>query len=188
MPSSVRDVHVENLLAGRRFLIDWTLNDDSEGVSIYRIYRSSNANGDFQLLTTITAPTSQFVDKVPFTFGIIFYYKVVAVNSSGLASDISLASPVSDVTFDQFEEKPFRATTVTFDSFVYNETPGGLLNNSNLVYQTAYLYRLGTIQFFKNGLLLKPTVDYTENNDQQSITATVAPISTDKLRLHYTKV
>jgi hypothetical protein len=188
MPSPVRDVHVENLLSGRRFLIDWVLNDDVEGVTVYKIYRSSNQFSDFQLLTTINAPTSQYIDKVPFTFGIIFYYKVVAVNSSGLSSDFTLAEPVSDVTFDQFEEAPFQATTVAFTSFVYNETPGGLLNNSNLIYQTAYLYRLGTTQLFKNGSLLKPTIDYAENNDQQSITMTVAPLSTDSLRIHYTKV
>ncbi len=188
MPNIVQGTTVENLLTGRRFLVEWSPNQPSEGVSSYQIWRAENSLSGFELTATVSAPTTQYVDKVPFTFGIAFFYKVIAVDAAGLSSDITITTPVSDVTFDSFEEFPFRPTNVTFDSFVKNEASVGTQDSANTTFSTAALYRLGTLEVVINGVVKTRDVDYTENNDQQNFTITVAPASSDVIRLNYVKL
>lgn len=188
MPSTVRDVHVENLLAGRRFLVEWDLNLTSEGVTIYEIHRSNVETAGYQKISEINSPTNQFIDKVPYTFGINYFYKVLAKNASGLLSDINASSAVSDTTMDSFEEHPFRATTVTFDSFV---TGGGLIGTQdsvNVTFTTTFLYRFNSVEIFRNGLSLVRGIGFTEDNDQTTLTLTIAPALADTLVANYRKV
>jgi len=181
MPSIVRHPVVTNLLAGRRILVEWELNDAAEGVTIYQVWRSNLEYESYAKIADIISPYKQYVDKVPYTFGLNFFYKVVAVDASGMSSDISQTPPVSDTTFDGFEEKPFRATTVTFDSFVMGEIPSGAIDGSNHAFTTASLFRYNTTQVVLNvgstsHLLIRGT-DYTEGTNQATLTVNTAPVS-----------
>lgn len=184
-PTTVRNVVVTNLLSGFRFLVEWTLNSDSEGVTAYKVFRSPNQDAGFSLIQTVQSPGTQFIDKVPFTYGAVFYYKVVAVSASGMSSDITLAPAVTDITFDEFEEKPFRSTDVRFDSFIVGETPIGLLNGSNVLYTTSNYFRTSTLAVYYDGLRLARNVGFTEGADQKSFTMTAAPVSGHLLRTDY---
>ncbi len=188
MPSIVKGVSVENLLAGRRFLVEWDLNLPSEVVTTYEVQRSTCENKDFVKIADVVAPNTQFVDKVPFTFGVIFFYKVLAVDGTGLKSDIIDSSPVSDQTFDQFEEKPFRATTVAFDSFVVGEVPTGAINGVNTTYTTASLFRFNTVEVRINGVALVRGTGFTESNDQLTLILTAAPTGGQSVIVNYIKV
>lgn len=185
MPTSVRDVRVENLLSGRRMLIEWTPNSSSEGVTAYEIWRSTQEFQGFEKIGEVQDPTYQFIDKIPYTFGIVFFYKVLARDASGLKSDITQANPVSDVTFDDFEEHPFRATTLAHDAHVVNEVPVGLVNGVNKIYTVSNLFRFDTVQVFVNGV---NRTDFTENAAQNSITLTTAPAIGNTIVINYIKL
>ena len=188
MPATVRDVHVENLLSGRRFLIEWDLNNTSESVTSYEVHRSNNETQGYAVVATITSPTNQYIDKVPYTFGINYFYKVLARDGTGILTDINDAAAVQDTTFDSFEEKPFRATTVTFDSFVTGGALAGVQDTINITYTSTSLYRFNTTEIFRNGVALVRGVGYTENNDQTTITMTIAPAPADTLTINFLKV
>ena len=188
IPSPVRDVHVENLLSGRRMLIEWTPNLAGEVVTVYEIWRSTVEYQGFEKIGQVNAPTYQFIDKVPYTFGIVYFYKVLALNNSGLLSDINATNAVQDSTFDNFEERPFRATMVTYDSFVKGEVPVGVKNSVNKVFNTASLFRFDSVEVFVNGLALVRGVGFTENVDQQTITLTAAPAPASSILINYIAV
>lgn len=187
MPSVVNGVKVENLLSGRRFLIEWGLNLPNEGVSVYQIWRSTTEQSGFVKIADIYSPTNQFIDKVPFTYGVTFFYKVVAVTSGGISSDITAVTGTSDVTFDNFDEEPFRATNLTFDSFVKNETPVGVVDGLNAVFQTVYLYRVNMLEVFVNGVL-RLSSDYSMGTDQKTFTFIFPPALGSVVRVNYLKI
>ena len=193
-PTPVNGVSVENLLAGRRMLVEWNLNPSIQGVTQYTVWRSTQEYQGFEKIATLDSPTYQFIDKVPYTFGIIFFYKVLAVSATGISGDIKQANAVSDQTFDDFEEKPFRATTLQFDALVTNETPGGSVDGVNKTFTTANLFRFGTLQVFLNGINRinassgAAVVDYTEGNDQMSFTFASAPTIDDIIVISYLKL
>src|ERR1035437_3378700 len=166
MPNVVTHVEVTNLLGGFRFLIEWSLNTDT--VTAYKVYRSPNQDQGFNLIATVVDPGNQYIDKGPFTYGATFYYKVVAVNASGLSGDLAQAEAVTDMTFDDFEEKPFRSTEINVSSFVFDETPGGARDNINSNYTTSRYFRSGTLAVYFDGVRL-PKPDYcVEGPDQKS--------------------
>jgi hypothetical protein len=70
---------------------------------------------------------TSFVDNVPFTFGITWYYKVTAVDNGGNESSLALTAPVQDMSFSQFVEQPF-PTQVEVDDLVNDEIPSGPIN------------------------------------------------------------
>jgi len=187
-PSVVRDVNVENLMSGRRFLIEWVLNEITEGVTTYEIWRSTTESGsDYVHIGSVQAPTVQFIDKVPFTYGVTFFYKVIAVNAGGARGDISAITGTADVTFDNFDEEPFRATNLTFDSFVRNETPLGIIDGINYTFQTQFLYRSNSLEIYVNGVHRLPT-DFQTNNDQKTFTFIFPPAPGSIVNVNYLKV
>ena len=172
MPSVVRNIVVDNLLSGRRMLVEWDLNNVSESITAYEIWRSTTEYQGFQKVAEVPSPMYQYVDKVPFTFGIIFFYKVLARDNTGLRSDIHQTAAVQDSTFDDFEEAPFRATSVSFNDFIVGEVPSGVIDGVNATFTLANLFRFNTTEVCINGLVLNRATDYTENADQQTITLT----------------
>ena len=188
MPTPVRDVHVENLLSGRRMLIEWTPNSSLEGVTAYEIWRSTMEYQGFEKIAEVNDPTYQFIDKVPYTFGVVFFYKVIARDASGYRSDITISNSVSDVTFDDFEEHPFRSTTLVFDSFISNEVPSGTINSSNTSFTTASLFRFDTVQVFVNGVARVRGVGFTEGADQRTLTISPAPATSSTVAVNYIKL
>lgn len=193
-PTPTLGVSVENLLAGRRFLIEWDLNPAIQGVTQYSIWRSTQEYQGFEQMAIVNSPTYQWIDKVPYTFGVIFFYKVVAINASGVSSDITQSNAVSDQTFDDFEEKPFRATTLQFDALITGETPSGAIDGVNKIFTTANLFRFGTLQVFLNGVNRinaasgAIVVDFTEGANQMSFTFTNAPSANNVIIVGYLKL
>jgi hypothetical protein len=74
-------------------------------------------------------------------------------------------------------------------NFVHDETPAGLIDGVNTLYTLARIPKSGTLVLVKNGLRLRPTVDYTTaiNNATHvfEITMTAAPAGGDWLRADY---
>ena len=186
-PDTVKAIQVLNLLVSRGYLIKWAGNLEPDVVSYY-VYRSSSPtdNSSFVVIGTVPVPVTSFFDQVPFTFGIVYYYKVTAIDVNGNESDLEATSPSSDSTFHTFEEQPF-AATVTVADFIYDEQPAGILDSSNKVFVTANAYRKLTVEFFKNGLKLTRGVDFAEGPQSQQITLVSAPTSTDVIRVNYQK-
>jgi hypothetical protein len=188
MPTPVRDVHVENLLSGRRMLVEWTPNSLAEGVTAYEIWRSTMEYQGFEKIAEVNDPTYQFIDKLPYTFGIVFFYKVIARDASGLKSDISQSNAVQDSTFDDFEERPFRSITLSADSFVVSETPTGIVDGANKTFTVAHTFRFGTLQVFINGVNRFRTTDFSEDPSQISFTFVNAPALGSTLVVNYVKL
>jgi len=194
IPSVVRGVRCFNLLSNRRFLIEWSLNDPVESITTYYIYRSTTESGDrgnngaYVKIGQINSPTTQFIDIVDFTYGVVYYYKVLAVSSSGLVGNISEALPVSDMTFDSFEEEPFRVATITTDSFVTGERVTGTINSINNTFTLSSFFRLGSTAIHLNGIRQALGPDYVEQNDQRTIIFVIPPGTGSIIIADYLKI
>lgn len=185
-PAQVQGIRATNLLANRGFIIQWAANVEPN-IALYRVYRSSSPTDDssFQVIGTTPANVTSFVDNVPFTFGITWYYKITALDNGNNESSLELTSPVQDMSFHSFEEQPF-PTQVNTPSLVNGETPSGQINGINTLFTTSYPFRSNTLSVFLNGAKLILGVDYTLNIPQQ-FTLVTAPISGDLLRCDYIK-
>jgi hypothetical protein len=185
-PATVMGTRSTNLLANRGFLIQWAANVEPN-IFVYRVYRSSSPtdNSSFQVIGTTPANVTSFVDNVPFTFGISWYYKVTALDNGNNESSLSLTSPVQDMSFSQFVEQPF-PTQVEVNDLINGEIPSGSLNGTNVLFTTTYPFKASTLSVFLNGVKLMRNVDYTLNIPQQ-FTLVSAPLSTDYLRVDYLK-
>lgn len=185
-PSIVTGIRSTNLLANQGFLIQWSANP-APNIFIYRVYRSSSPTDDssFQVIGTTPANVTSYVDNVPFTFGITWYYKVTALDTGNNESALELTSPVQDMSFHSFEEQPF-PTQINTPSLVNGETPSGLLDGTNTLFTTTYPFRNGTLSVYLNGVKLMQGIDYILNIPQQ-FTLVIAPVSMDYLRVDYIK-
>src|SRR5271157_207431 len=107
-PAQVQGIRSTNLLANRGFLIQWSANVEPN-IFVYRVYRSSSPtdNSSFQVIGTTPANVTSYVDNVPFSFGITWYYKITALDNGNNESSLDLTSPVQDMSFSQFVEQPF---------------------------------------------------------------------------------
>lgn len=185
-PAVVMGIRTTNLLANRGFIIQWAANLEPN-IALYRVYRSSSPtdNSSFYMIGTTPANVTSFIDNVPYTFGITWYYKVTALDTGNNESSLNLTNPVQDMTFSQFVEQPF-PTQVEVNDLVNGEIPSGALDSVNTVYVTANPFKFGTLSVFLNGVKLMLGVDYTVNIPQQ-FTLVAAPLSTDYIRVDYLK-
>jgi hypothetical protein len=185
-PATVMGLRSTNLLANRGFLIEWAANVEPN-IFVYRVYRSSSPTDDssFQIIATTPANVTSYVDNVPFTFGITWYYKVTALDTGNNESSLELTSPVQDMSFHSFEEQPF-PTQVNTPDLVNGEIPNGVLNGVNTLFTTTFPFRNNTLSVYLNGNKLILGVNYTVSIPQQFILVT-APVSTDLLRVDYIK-
>jgi hypothetical protein len=199
MPSIIQNIQVVNLLNNRRYLIQWEQSPESTVVS-YNVYRSESQFAGFALVNStpnlVGAFNPQYIDTVPFTFGVNFYWKVTAVDNLGNESDLSSTPAVSDVTIGQFDEEPFKQVLVQKEDLIYDEIPMGLQNGTNTTYTTLYPFRAGSLQFIRNGIIQTetgPNPNYIEffitiNGVQSSgFTVSIPGLTTDVLRINYTK-
>jgi hypothetical protein len=185
-PAPVMGIRATNLLANRGFIIQWSANPEPN-VALYRVYRSSSPTDDssFQVIGTTPANVTSYVDNVPYTFGITWYYKITALDTGNNESSLELTNPVQDMSFSMFVEQPF-PTQVNTPSLVNNETPSGSINGTNTLFTTSYPFRTNTLSIYLNGVKLMPTVDYALNIPQQ-FTLVEAPTLGDNLRVDYIK-
>jgi len=185
-PGIVQGTRATNLLANRGFLIQWAANVDPN-IALYRVYRSSSPtdNSSFYLIGTTPPIVTSYVDNVPYTYGITWYYKVIALDTSNNESSLDLTSPVQDMSFSQFVEQPF-PTQVEVGDLVNGETPIGLINGTNTIFATINPFKTSTLSVYLNGVKLIATVDYAVTIPQQ-FTLVEAPLATDYLRVDYLK-
>ena len=135
-PAVVQGISSTNLLANRGFLIRWAANTEPD-IAWYRVYRSSSPtdNSSFYVIGTTPPNVTSFVDNVPFTFGITWYYKVTAIDTGNNESSLDLTNPVQDMTFSQFVEQPF-PTQVEVGDLVNGEIPVGVINGASTTITT----------------------------------------------------
>lgn len=185
-PAVVQGLRSTNLLANRGFLIQWAANTEPD-ISVYRVYRSSSPtdNSSFYLIGTTPNNVTSFIDNVPYTFGITWYYKVTALDTANNESSLDLTSPVQDMSFSQFVEQPF-PTQVEVGDLVNGEIPSGAIDGTNTIFVTANPFKANTLSVFLTGVKLTLGIDYTLNIPQQ-FTLVTAPISPDYLRVDYLK-
>lgn len=186
-PDTVKVIRVYNLLAERGYLISWQPNQETN-IANYKIYRSESPTDaeNFKLLGSVNNQVTSYIDKVPFTFGIVWYYVVTAVDDGGNESSISRTTPSHENTYHSFEEQPF-PNTVSASDFVKDEKPTGLVDALNALYTTKYPFRLGTVEVFLNGVKLIPVVDFNEGPSSQQITFTDPPNVGGEIRVNYTR-
>lgn len=94
---------------------------------------------------------------------------------------------VAPTTGDDIWVDYVRSDTVLVGDTSYqriNETPTGLVNSSNTVYDTAETFIAGSLQVFLNGQLQALTIDYAET-DTNTFTMVTAPLTDDTLRVTY---
>lgn len=186
-PDTVKAIRVFNLLAERGFLITWQPNQETNIVK-YNVYRSESPTdfGNFQLLGSTIPPVLSWLDTVPFTFGIVFYYLVTAVDDGGNESALELTTPVHEHTFHSFEEQPF-PNTISSSDFVNDETPTGVIDGVNITFTTINPYRRGSVEVFLNGVKQLPVVHFNEGPLSQQITFTDPPDLGSYIRVNYRK-
>lgn len=185
-PATVMGLRSTNLLANRGFIIQWAANVEPN-IALYRVYRSSSPtdNSSFQVIATTPPNVTSYVDNVPFSFGITWYYKVTALDTGNNESPLDLTSPVQDMSFHSFEEQPF-PTQVNTSDLVNGEIPSGQINGTNTLFTTTYPFKASTLSVFKNGDKLTLGIDYVLNIPQQ-FTLMVAPTIGTVLRVDYIK-
>jgi hypothetical protein len=69
-------------------------------------------------------------------------------------------------------------------SFVIGETPSGLVNGSNAIFQSLFPFTPESLQVFVNGVSQALTIDYTTSGTQ-TINLSVSPILGDIIRINY---
>lgn len=186
-PDTVKAIRVFNLLAERGYLITWQPNQEINMVK-YRVYRSESPTDftNFQSLGDVPVPVTSFLDRVPFTFGIVFYYIVTAIDDGQNESSLVLTTPAQENSYHSFEEQPFFNTIVSSD-FITDEVPVGAVDTVNTLFTTAFPYRKGSVEIYLNGVKLLPTVDFNEGPQSQQITFVNAPDTGGVLRINYKK-
>lgn len=113
---------------------------------------------------------------------------MLGTTTTGAATFTSLSGDVSVTGAGVTAVNNASGTGFTkYGNFVVNETPGGLLNNSNVTYTLAFAPVAGSVQLYVNGQLLDPGAgnDYTISTN--TITMLYTLISTDKIRANYLK-
>lgn len=127
-PANVRALQVTNLLDNRGFLLQWAPNIENNIVA-YKVYRSSSPTdiSSFALINSTPANVTSYIDNVSFTFGLVYYYIVTALDNGGNESALDTANPTQDMSFHSFEEQPF-PTVILSSDVINNETPSGLIN------------------------------------------------------------
>ena len=124
---------------------------------------------------------------------------VSVVSANGFAGTVATASSTPAITLTtsitgilKGSSSALVAAIVGTDyvnnaSFVFNETPTGLVNGSNVTYTLANTPTAGTVQVFLNGSLQEAGAgnDYTISTN--TITYLTAPVTNDKIRVHYMK-
>jgi hypothetical protein len=72
-------------------------------------------------------------------------------------------------------------------NMIFDETPTGLVNGSNLNFQTQFDFQLGGLLVYLNGLRQRDPQDYTETSTQ-TFSFTQAPLAGDQVRIDYLRL
>ena len=109
--------------------------------------------------------------------------RTAVINAAGMI-DAAIGNPGDCVHVDGTAGS-CGSTTVAI-VFVDNEVPTGALDGSNLTYKLSRTPSpSSSLQFFRNGLLLKPGTDYTLSGSTVSLDASQVPQQGDTLLTSY---
>lgn len=108
--------------------------------------------------------------------------QVYVANGSGVFKRVSISG---DATLAADGTLTITNPGLQSTNFVFNEVPTGSINGVNTGFTTANTPTAGTVQVFLNGLLQRPTTDYSVSG--ATITMTSAPETGDALYVHYLK-
>lgn len=191
-PAVIHTLDVQNLLADRGFLLSWKPGLETDLVG-YNVYRSPSPtdNSSYELLSASKPSTPvnvySWIDKVPYSFGITFYYKVTAMDSEGNESSLFLTTPMQDNSFHSFDEQPF-FQQVQLNTLVIDEAVVGTPNGVLLIFSTASSYKNGTLAVYLNGVRQIRGVDFNEGPTQQQFTFVIPPVTGGVIRVDYTRL
>jgi len=130
--------------------------------SVIKAQTGSDENGILLVRPTITPELSKLSD----------------VDATGLADGNYLS-------WDNANSKWVATAPLGTTSFVTNETPTGLVNGTNTVFDTANNYVGGTLQVFRDGQLMKGGGDDYTETDSNTFTFTTAPLTGSVLLVSY---
>lgn len=184
-PSVVTNLQVVSLLSNRQFIVSWNQNPELN-IASYNIYRSEAQFDGFGVVGAVSKLSTQFIDTVPFTFGINFFWKVTAVDSLGNESDLNNSSSVSDISIGAFDDEPFKQVIVQKQDLIFYEQPLGLLNGANTTFTTIFPFRHGTLQLIRDHEMEIPG-DFTEFMSGSGFTVSSAPAVTESFLVNYVK-
>lgn len=184
-PANVRALQVTNLLDDRGFLLQWAPNLENNIVA-YKVYRSNSPTdiSSFALLNSVAPNVTSYIDNVPFTFGLTYYYIVTALDNGGNESSLDTANPTQDMSFHSFEEQPF-PVVIQSGNIIDGEVPSGAIDGVNTLYTTAYPYKSNTLAVYVNGLKLPTPTNSFVLNPPQQFTITGTPLSGVLLTVSY---
>jgi len=74
---------------------------------------------------------------------------------------------------------------ITFDHFIYGETPTGVINSINKIFVLSNIPRVGTVRIILNGMLQNEIDDYNIVNN--IITFIKSPRTNSNILVHYIK-
>ena len=76
-----------------KWRVIWEANPDSENVDYYTIYKGTNESfNSMDSVARINHPNTEFIDSLGLNLGQMYYYRVVAVNDTGVSSNPSDAA------------------------------------------------------------------------------------------------
>jgi hypothetical protein len=191
-PAVIHTLDVQNLLADRGFLLSWAPGLETNLVG-YNVYRSPSPtdNSSYELLSaskpSCPITTRNWIDKVPYSFGITFYYKVTAMDDQGNESSLFLTTPCHDNSFHSFDEQPF-FQQVQLNTPVIDEAVVGTPNNILVTFSTAAAYKAGTLAVYLNGARQIRGDDFNEGPTQTQFTFTDPPDAGGTIRVDYIRL
>ena len=151
-------------LAGpSRAALQWNANDSIDNVTTYRLSRAAGTGAAFSSASVIwTGLALNYVDTTtgPSTG---YTYFLEALNAVGA----STPTAGEDVTTG--------VGSLTEGSFVFNETPSGAADGSNVTFGLAHAPTAGNLILSVGGIVQVPGTNYTLSGD--TITMTTAPAS-----------
>jgi hypothetical protein len=108
---------------------------------------------------------------------------LIAVQSTPAPAISVTSTPAPIIEVGEVVEVPSQNTALTF---VYNETPAGVRNNSNATFTTLFHFVPESVQLHVNGLLQKPVQDY-QTTGTNTLLLTESPGPTETILISYLK-
>lgn len=147
----------------------------------------ANAYGDKQVRWNSSTGSISYIDTLAdLAFDNLGTGDTLLTNPSANTIGVKSLIAGTNVTFTVGANSiTINSSGLTSSNFVFNEIPTGTIDGSNTTFTIANTPTAGTIQLFLNGLLQRPTTDYTISGT--TITMINIPGTGDFMLVHYLK-
>jgi hypothetical protein len=145
----------------------------------------TNAYGDKQVRWNSSTGLISYIDTLAdITFDNLGTGDTLLTNPSANTIGVKSLIAGTNVTFTVGANSiTINSSGLSSSNFVFNETPTGTINGTNATFTIANTPTSGTVQLFLNGLLQRPTTDYTISGT--TITMINIPGTGDFMLVHY---